>query len=52
MIKLFKIINVDNQYIKYRFPSFGSDIYLIKWLPYSNTKFHSHNGKQCDYMLI
>ena len=52
MIKLFKIINVDNQYIKYRFPSFGSDIYLIKWLPYSNTKFHGHNGKQCDYMLI
>ena len=31
---------------------FKSEIYLIKWLPYSNTKFHGHNGKQCDYMLI
>ena len=52
MKNLLKIINVDNQYIKYKIPSFRSEIYLIKWLPYSNTNFHSHNGKQCNYMLI
>ena len=52
MIRLFKPINIENQYIKYRLPIFHSEIYLIKWLPYSNTKFHGHNGKQCDYMLI
>ena len=52
MMRILKTINVDNQYIKYRLPLFKSEIYLIKWLPHSNTKFHGHNGKQCDYMLI
>ena len=52
MDKLIKIININNQYIKYKIPFTKSESYLIKWLPYSNTKFHGHNGKKCDYMLI
>ena len=38
MDRLFKSINMYNQYIKFRIPSLKSDIYLIKWLPHSKTK--------------
>lgn len=52
MYQIFKSINVYNQYIKYKLPSYKSSIYLIKWLPNSESRFHGHKGKNCDFMLI
>ena len=52
MNKIFKSVNVYNQYIKYKLPSLKSNLYLIKWLPESATCFHGHQGKQCDFMLL
>jgi len=52
MNKLFRSINVNNQYIKYRLPSLRSEIYLIKWFPKSETEYHDHRGKQCNFVLI
>jgi hypothetical protein len=52
MDKIIKIINVNNQYIKYKFPLIKSEIYLIKWLPNSKTDFHGHDGKKCNFLLI
>ena len=52
MNKIFKSVNMYNQYIKYRLPSLKSELYLIKWLPESATIFHGHQGKQCDFMLL
>lgn len=50
MNKIFKSINVHNQYIKYKIPF--NNLYLIKWPPNSETRFHGHKGKQCDFILI
>ena len=52
MNQIFRSINVNNQYIKYSLPSLKSEIYLIKWFPNSETEYHDHKGKQCDFMLI
>lgn len=52
MDKIIKIININNQYIKYKIPFIKSESYLIKWLPNSETKFHGHNGKQCEFYIL
>ena len=52
MDKLIKIININNQYIKYKIPFTKSESYLIKWLPNTKTKFHDHKGKQCDFYIL
>lgn len=52
MCNIFKHSCPKNNYIRYRLPSFKSEIYIIKWLPYSETDFHGHKGKECKYMLL
>jgi len=52
MDRLFKSINMYNQYIKFIIPSLKSDIYLIKWLPHSKTKIHNHKGRNCNFLLL
>ena len=53
IFKSIKRVNMYNQYIKYRIPiTLKSDIYLIKWLPNSESKFHGHRGKKCNFVLI
>ena len=52
MNRLFKAINIKNQYIKYRLPSFQSEMYLIKWFPNARTEKHNHDGKNCDYIPL
>jgi len=52
MIGIFRAININNQYIKYRLPSLKSELFLIKWLPNSETDYHDHGGKQCDFILL
>ena len=49
---LMKPVNIKNQYVKYRVPSFKSENYLIKWFPKVETDFHDHNGKQCDFYIL
>ena len=50
MNKIFKSVNVHNQYIKYKIPF--NNLYIIKWLPNSETRFHGHKSKQCEFILI
>ena len=52
MDKIIKTININNQYIKYRIPFVKSESYLIKWLPNSETNFHGHNSKQCEFYIL
>ena len=52
MDKIIKTININNQYIKYKIPFIKSESYLIKWLPNSETNFHGHNGKQCEFYIL
>ena len=52
MNRIFKSINMYNQYIKYKIPYFPSNLYLIKWLPHSKTKIHNHRGKDCNFILL
>ena len=40
------------QYIKYRLPSFRSEIYLIEWLPNIKTEIHDHYGKDCNFIVL
>jgi hypothetical protein len=49
---LFKSVTMYNQYIKFRIPCLSSEIYLIKWLPNSETIYHGHKGKQCNFVLL
>ena len=51
-MKYFQSINIKNQYLKYRIPSFNSEIYLIRWFPNAITEKHNHNGKSCDYIPL
>ena len=37
-------------YLKYTLPI--KNYYLIKWFPSSNTDIHSHDGKQCNFMIL
>ena len=48
---LLKKYNLNNQYIKFKLPIL-KESYLIRWNPKSRTIIHSHNGKQCDFMIL
>ena len=37
-------------YLKYTLPI--QNYYLIKWFPFSRTKIHDHDGKQCNFMIL
>lgn len=38
---------MKSNYIKYKMPLLN--INIIKWLPYSKTTIHNHNGQQCVF---
>lgn len=44
-------INVNNKYVKYRLPTY-TEIYLIKWYPKTESDFHDHNGKNCEFYIL
>ena len=53
MNRIFKSINMYNQYIKFIIPYFSSsNLYLIKWLPHSKTGIHNHNDKNCAFIML
>ena len=52
MLRGIKPYIIRNQHIKYRLPSFKSDIFLIEWLPYARTEIHCHSDKHCNYIVL
>ena len=41
-----------NGYIKYKLPSFKSNLYLIQWNPRNETDIHGHDGKNCHFIIL
>ena len=41
---------INASYLKYTLPI--KNYFLIRWLPFSRTKIHGHDGKQCDFMIL
>tara|TARA_B100000745_G_C19921941_1_gene309955 strand:- start:13 stop:339 length:327 start_codon:yes stop_codon:yes gene_type:complete len=54
-MRIFNLISKEfhkNGYIKYRLPSFKSELYLIKWNPRNQTDIHGHDGKNCNFIIL
>jgi hypothetical protein len=52
---MFNLISKEfhkNGYVKYRLPSFKSDLFLIRWNPRNETDIHGHNGKNCHFVIL
>jgi len=54
-MRMFQIVSKEfhkNGYIKYKLPSFKSDLFLIQWKPRNETDIHSHDGKNCNFLIL
>ena len=52
---MFQIVSKEfhkNGYIKYKLPSFKSDLFLIQWKPRNETDIHGLDGKNCNFMIL
>jgi hypothetical protein len=47
-----RVYNKNTYYSKLKLPSLFLERYIIRWKPNHETKFHDHNGKKCEFMLL